>query len=304
MEKWTAQYPALLPKNFLGIVRTWDEAKPARTQRVLPNKNTPFNFMWRYGVEPGELAPYVEEYDETPLTSAMMSYESFICREAREGFAISERELTWGIEDVVLRRSHHIVDAINRRMEWECARALGGQNDFQNVDRLNRISVPAGSEWDQAGSDPIGDILSMKNGIERACSIEPNVLLLPWNEYEYLQEHSDVIDQIKYTDPTFLAKGRITTLKNLELVVLGGFWKSQAGVRSYILEDRCIMCAAPVGFTGIAEPKAGAGPETTNWHSENQRAFFYSAWKSFVPVIEDYAKIGIINNTDSTVTRY
>jgi hypothetical protein len=304
-----AQYPELHEKNFIGIARLWDSQNPPPTFEVLPPKTTPFHFSWRIVKDPNTMAPYVAEGADTPLTDAEASYESFVCREARLGAKITQREINFGIGDVVYNRVTALVNAINLTRLWDNIQTICGYNVHQPLS-LQRMKTgiagkPHGTgtakAWNESGADPIADILAMKTIMAKG-GYRPRNIYMPLEEYEALQNNSEIIDQIKYTDGTLLVRGEIERIKGLNVRVVDQYWKARKPngeeEKHFVLRDQVILTAENVGFTGIAEPMSGTAPMLDRWWEKKQRSVYMHAFSSFVTVVEDYAKIGIITGTD------
>lgn len=313
MSLWTKQYPSLLTKNFLGIARVWDKTFPPSTFDILPTKTMLFNFQWRVTIDPSILSPYVQEGADTPLSDAEVKFESFVCRETRIGAKISKREIGFGLPDIVTQRTTQLVDAVNRTREFENIRALTGTNVNQPLAlaRLNTAVAgkPHGSGtakgWDEAGNAIIADLLAMKTDILKRSAAKAENIYIPINEYEYLHNDSNILDQLKYTQGDLLVNGRITMIKGLKVHTIPSFYKTRnkdgSDTKVFMLQDKIIVTAGKVGFTAVAEPRTGSAPEMERWYERKQRSIFIHAFSSFVPVIEDYGKIGIISGSDSSV---
>ena len=313
MSQWTQQYPSLLRKNFLGISRVWDKQNPPVTFQLLPPRNMPFHFAWQVAIDPSVLAPYVQEGADTPLMDQEQKVEHFVCKEARLGSKISQRAITFGIDNIVFRKTTALVNAVNLTRVWENISALTGTNVNQSLalTRLNTAVAgqPHGSgtakAWDEADNTLIKDILAMRTDIQKKCGALPEFIFMPINEYEYLHDNEDILDQLKYTKGTLLSDGRITMIKGMKVIVVPHYWKERkkdgTEVKHWMLQDKVIMAARNIGFTAIAEPRKGSAPEFDRWYEKKQRSIFIHAFSSFTSVVEDYGRIGIISGTDSTV---
>lgn len=311
LSQWTKQYPSLLRKNFLGISRIWDKKFPPSTFNTMPMRNMPFHFAWRVTIDPAMLAPYVNEGADTPMSDAETKLEHFVCRESRLGSKISQREINFGLPNVVRDRTTSLVDAINLTREWQNIQALTGTNVNQPL-ALTRLNLAesgkpheAGSDvaWDEEDAIIIKDILAMKTDILKQSGKVATDIYMPINEFEHLHNDPEILDQLRYTSGTLLVDGRLTMIKGLRIHVIGSFWKERKKtgeeVKHFILEDKVIMTTGIVGFTAVAEPLKGSAPQLERWLENKSRSIFIHAFSSFVPVVEDYGKIGIITGTDS-----
>lgn len=302
---WSTEYPELLDKNFLGIARAWDQYHPSVLGVAFPERPAPFNFQWRVRINPGEAAPLVGEGAKTPLKDEYWTYEDFVCAETREGFQIFERETKFGLPNIVASRTQAMTGALNTRLEWEGIKSLRGVatrlNSDQSVARLG--SGAATDTWDAAAATgaPLTDIINGIKTILQASGKAATHVFMPINEYFYLLDHGDIMDQLKYVDPSLLTDGMLAIIKGLKIVKVTGFYKTDAtsfavANKNWIFRDQVIVAACPVGFMGIAEPVT-----VRRWEDYDTRSLFVQGFKSFVPVVEDYGSIYVITNTDSDV---
>jgi len=299
LELWSAQYPELLPKNILGIARIYDKNHPPVTQTVLPAKNSPFHFQWNVNIDPGQMAPYVTEGGNTPLINQNVDYETFVCRETRVGCQITNREVDFGLKATVTTRTQSLVDACNLAQEFESVQALTGTNLYQNTGRMTSTAVA--NPWsDFTNGTPVRDIIDMKTNVEKKSGQIGKHLFLGWDEARYFMEHPQVLDEVKYTTPALLESGLFPYVKGLQLHTIGGFYKSAIAAsttaRTYLLSTKGIVTTDNVGFTAIAEPKAGTAPQMYRWEDVDRQSIVLAAKKSFVPVVEDYSRIGVMTS--------
>ncbi len=311
LSQWTKKYPSLLKKNFLGLSRIWDKKFPPSTFATLPFRNMPFHFAWRVTIDPAMLAPYVQEGADTPMSDAETKLEHFVCKESRLGAKISKREINFGLPNVVQDRTTSLVDAINLTREWQNIQALTGTNVNQPL-ALTRLNLAVAGEphgsgtaktWDNSGAIIIKDILAMKTDMTKQGGKIPTDMYMPLNEFEHMHNDSEILDQLKYTSGTLLVDGRLTVIKGVRIHVVASFWKERkkdgTEVKRFILENKVILTAGIVGFTAVAEPQGGSAPQMERWLENKSRSIFIHAFSSFVPVVSDYGRIGIITDTDS-----
>lgn len=303
---WSTEFPELLEKNFLGISRLWDQAHPYVLNVAFPERGgQPWHFQSRIRIHPGLVAELVGEGANTPLEDEFWTYEKFVSAETRAGFQVFERETKFGLGNIVSQRSEAITDSINKRLEWEAIKALRGVttrlNSDQSVARLQ--SAAATDEWDAAAATgaPLTDIINAIKLIHKASGFKATHIFLPLDEYYWLHDHGDILDQMKYTDPSLLTDGMLSILKGLKLVEVTGFYKTDPTSfdpddKTFIMQDQVIVAACPVGYLSIAEPLT-----IRRWEDEDTRSLFVQEFKSFIPVVEDYGKICVITNTNTDV---
>lgn len=313
MSQWTKQYPSLLEKNFIGISRVWDQQFPFVTSGILPVRNMPFHFSWRVTIDPAIMAPYVQEGADTPLSDAATTLENFVCRESRLGAKITQREIGFGLPNIVQTRVSQLVDSVNLTRTYDNIQALTGVNVNQPL-ALSRLNVAEAGKphgvgtskaWNESGNQIIQDIIAMKTDIKKKSGASATKILMPLDELEAIHNDSNILDQLKYTDGTLLVNGRLTMIKGLEIVEVANFWKDRkkdgTEVKNFLLQDKVIVVAPNLGFTAVAEPQSGSAPQMERWYEQSQRSIKMHAFSSFTSVIEDYGKIGIITGTNKLI---
>jgi len=313
MSQWTRQYPALLAKNFIGLARIWNKQDIPPTFAIVPPRNMPYNFQWQVKVDPSLMAPFVQEGADTPMSDEQMKYEAFICKEARLGSQISQRAIRFGINNIVQSKTQGLVKAINLTRVYDNINTILGTNANQPL-ALARINTAVAGKphgvgtakgWDESANLIIKDILAMKTDILKKSGEVPTELYVPIDEYEFMHDDENILDQLKYTDGTLLVEGRITRLKGLNVHIVPHFWlerkKNGEDVKHWILQDKVIMSTKNVGFTAVAEPQSGSAPEMDRWYEKSKRSVMIHSFSSFTTVIEDYGKLGIISGTNSNI---
>ena len=80
-------------------------------------------------------------------------------------------------------------------------------------------------QWNDDASDPIADIKAQKTAMLRKTGFMPNVLTLPYEVYDVLCEHPDLIDRVKYgqtpNGPALLNKQALAQLFDVEEILVG-----------------------------------------------------------------------------------
>lgn len=71
-------------------------------------------------------------------------------------------------------------------------------------------------QWDQAGSDPIGDVSRWFIEFRRLSGFAPNVAILGAYVMVALKQHPDIIDRIKYTQRGIVTEDLIATLFDVD----------------------------------------------------------------------------------------
>lgn len=72
------------------------------------------------------------------------------------------------------------------------------------------------TKWDEAGSDPIGDVADAVVQFRRETGFAPNVMVLGAHVMKALKQHPDIIDRIKYTQRGIVTEDLIATLFDVD----------------------------------------------------------------------------------------
>lgn len=118
------------------------------------------------------------------------------------------------------------------------------------------------AKWSDYGtSDPIRDVRAGKTAILKSTGYMPNTLVLGHNVWDYLQDHPDFLDRIKYTERGMVGTSLLASLFDIDKVVVSSAIKntSQEGVTasySFTAGDHALlMYVAP--SAGLNRPSAG-----------------------------------------------
>ena len=105
---------------------------------------------------------------------------------------------------------------MKREKEWAAAFFAGG---VWGTDLDGVSSAPGAGEflqWDQSGSDPIGDITAENTTIMSQTGYMPNVGVCQAEVLQVLRNHPDVIDRIKYTQTGIVTNQLLAAVFDLD----------------------------------------------------------------------------------------
>lgn len=126
-------------------------------------------------------------------------------------------------------------------------------------------------QWNDDASDPIADIKRQKVEMLRKTGFMPNVLTLPYEVYNVLTEHPDIIDRIKYgqtpNGPAIISKAALAQLFDVDEILVGYAIKNDANERiddregnndnhDFIMEKGALLTYRPT-VVGKRTPSAG-----------------------------------------------
>lgn len=116
--------------------------------------------------------------------------------------------------------------------------------------------------WDDAASDPIGDMRTGKRTIALNTGREPNKLVLGYDSWNLaLADHPDFLDRIKHTQTGVVTEALVAGVLGLDRVVVASSIRNAAGEgvtasNSFNLGDNALMVHAP-DTVGPRTPTAG-----------------------------------------------
>lgn len=80
----------------------------------------------------------------------------------------------------------------------------------------------AGTKWNAAGGDPIGDVDAIKEVIHDNCGLEANLAIIPRDVFIVLKEHPAILDKIKYTQRGIVTADIVAAVLGLGRIVVAG----------------------------------------------------------------------------------
>lgn len=97
-----------------------------------------------------------------------------------------------------------------------------------DTDRAGVASGPTGTQflqWDQAGSDPIGDVTTGVIEIRESTGMGANTLVLSPYVLHALRHHADILDRIKYTQRGIITEELLASLFGVDKILVA--WASE-----------------------------------------------------------------------------
>ena len=333
LETYLAQYPALLPTYWLDIARVYDEINEPVTFKVLPERGAPARvFNWRIHIHPADMTHMIQsEVAKTPMATSMTTYETFTTKTTRTGFYVTEDELDDGLPGVIETLTKERIDAIRQRVEYINTRCLQGFTwNAVNTGRMVLLTRPT---WQGSGGTPIRDILYMTLRVWKRSGKKPVYLIIGPNEHMYLQNHTAILAEMGTGTVQgavaiggandVLCMDMINCIRSLNVLRIDGFYKEdatdwanwqaatprigqpgrgnmnmdlEAAVnKRWFLQDRAIVTPAQVGHTFVKQ-----GLTSRQWEDPDTGLMFWKFQKKFVPVVEDWGRIGRITFTGTT----
>lgn len=99
---------------------------------------------------------------------------------------------------------------LRRDLDWNDTFFKTGVWDTEYVGTTDFV------KWDDAGSDPIGDVARWILDYRKLTGFKPNKMVLGAEVMNALKQHPDIIDRIKYTQKGIVSEDLIATLFNID----------------------------------------------------------------------------------------
>ena len=150
---------------------------------------------------------------------------------------------------------------IRREMSWASKFFKAG---VWGTDITGVSSAPAGTQilqWDQTGSDPIGDITKQSVYMASQTGYRPNTLVLSPYVFYALKNHYDILDRIKYTQKGIVTTDLLATLFEVDRVlvawsIVNSAEKGATDAIDFIYGANALLCYSPK-TPGLRQPAAG-----------------------------------------------
>jgi len=157
---------------------------------------------------------------------------------------------------------------IKKEKDWASTYFTGGvwTNDFDGVS-----ATPGTDEvlqWNDANSDPIGNIRAAVTAIEESTGFTPNTLTVGKHVMDALEDHPDIVDRIKYSgmtgtggNPARVSANTLAQLFGLERVLTcraieNTADEGQVPTHSFIQGKKALLTYSPPA-PGLMTPSAG-----------------------------------------------
>ena len=150
---------------------------------------------------------------------------------------------------------------IRREMAWA---STFFKKNVWDMDVQGVNTNPTGKEilqWDQPGSDPIGDITKQSVYMASKTGYRPNTLVLSPYVFYALKNHYDILDRIKYTQRGIVTTDLLATLFEVDRVLIA--WsivnsaeQGAADDIDFIYGANALLCYTPK-TPGLRQPAAG-----------------------------------------------
>jgi hypothetical protein len=278
---------------------------------ILPVRagNVPLTFKDEVRQNILTIAPKVSEAQDTPLDTMSFVDNVFTGYESRMGYVLSSRNMDKAPIDLSARASRRIGKAVANRCLYECFRTFRA---FDSMYSGSRFSAGPTTKWNQAGSDPLGDIEVVRNYISNLTGEGVTFLIMNQSVNSALSIHPDITDKNRNLNVEFGPDGRLTKLKGMtiitipEVTFIDPFGNSLPLYPSVTTLDAVVWTNYVIfgvggdglGYTGVVTSNGGSdrmAPAIVTKPDEYNRRFGIMGYLELVHVIQDWFVLAVLN---------
>lgn len=157
---------------------------------------------------------------ETPGVGWAMSSDSYFCHVygVHKDIADQERANADSVFNMDRDATEFITNQqlLKRDIDWTASYFRTGVWATERTGAAASPGTGQFKQWDQAGSDPVGDVARWMIEFRKQSGFAPNVAILGANVMVALKQHPDIIDRIKYTQRGIVTEDLIATLFDID----------------------------------------------------------------------------------------
>lgn len=132
-----------------------------------------------------------------------------------------DRDATlWVTQNLLIKRDKVWVDSFMKTGVWTGGTGIGG--GAAGADLTGGATAGANTfvQWDRAGSDPIGDIMTQHIGMARGTGFRPNTLVVGPAVHQALLNNASIIERIKYSQRAIVTEDLLATLFGVDRYIV------------------------------------------------------------------------------------
>lgn len=132
-----------------------------------------------------------------------------------------DRDATlWVTQNLMLKRDKLWVDTYMKTGVWTGGTGVGGGAAGADIAGGAAAGANTIVQWDRAGSDPIGDVMTQRIGMARATGLQPNVLVIGPDVYKALLNNASIIERIKYSERGIISEELLRAVLGVDRLVV------------------------------------------------------------------------------------
>lgn len=203
--------------------------------------------------------------------------------------------------DLGHRAINNTLRALSLTLEYDQAQLA---TNAANYDSDHKIALSGTDQWSDGASDPTQAVNVGKEAIRSSVGITPNTLLLSAQAFNALKDHPAIVDRIKYTSRDSVTPEMLSSLLDLERVVIG---KAVAfddnGTDIDIWGNNAILAYVPTSPSGMEEPSFGYTYTLDNhplvekpYYENNAKSWIFPVTFERIPVLTGILSGYLIQN--------
>lgn len=114
---------------------------------------------------------------------------------------------------------------LKRDIDWATTYFSAGVWDNEETGVASSPTSGQFQQWDQTGSDPIGDVTSAVIAMRESTGKAPNVMVMNPYVLHALRQHDDILDRIKYTQRGIVTEDLLASLFGVSRILIT--WATQ-----------------------------------------------------------------------------
>jgi len=145
-----------------------------------------------------------------------LSTDSYYCGDHALASAVTdeERENADPVIQPEIDRTEFLTERILLNQE------IGLKTLLRESSEIEENALADGAEWNDPASDPLSDIRDARMAVFTNCQRRANVIVLPYNVYEALRNHPDIVDRVKYSSGSVVTADLLAQLFDVERVLV------------------------------------------------------------------------------------
>ena len=161
----------------------------------------------------------------------------------------------------------------------------------------SKVTLSGTGQWtsSDAASVPIANVRTAMSTVRNKIGKEPNVMVLGYDAFRALQDHSTIIERIKYSMKGIVTVDLLKEIFGIKNIFIGkGLYVTDAGVMTNLWNDSCAVIYVPEQQGSVER-------------SVYEPSFGYTLRKKGNPIVDTYmeegGKIEHLRSTDNFITK-
>lgn len=145
--------------------------------------------------------------------------KTYECKEHSYKDVVSDRERSKA--DAIIRPDMRVTKNLMKIVDMDIEQDVAIQ--VQNSANYSGMNANPTVNWNanEAGSDPIGDVLAKKDLVQNEIGIEPNIMVINKAVFNQLQVHPQILDYYKHTSVPVLTAELIAKVFEIDELIVG-----------------------------------------------------------------------------------